>query len=101
MKKLAKMQMPKKRKEMEVSEESMAMEMEPSESESEDEMELAGEQEQELEGDSLDMEASQNPELDKMSDDELLAEIKKRGLMSQLESDPDSKEQDQSQENYF
>jgi hypothetical protein len=96
MKKLAKMQMPKKRmNEMEISEESMAespeMEMEGEDMEDMEDMELS-----EMEGEG---EEESNPALENLSDDELMAEIKKRGLMSQLE-ESDSEDKD-SQENYF
>lgn len=90
--KLAKMEMPKKRKdEMSLESPEMEMEMESPEMEGED---MAAE------GEDMGMEEASSPELEKLSDDELLAEIKKRGLMSQLESSPEGEEENK-EPDYF
>lgn len=84
-KKLSKLSMPEKRKD--------EMDLEEMDLGSEEEMPMA--EEEEMAGEELSMEEGPASDLEAISDDDLLAEIKKRGLMSQLsEKEDESEDQD-------
>lgn len=89
--KLKDMKMPDKRQE-EMDMEEMQFDLgegeeEPFQSEEPSEFEEAAEGEE--------MSSESSPELEALSDDELMAEVKKRGLMSQLDSEEESAESEE------
>lgn len=93
--KLSKLKMPMKRKELDLSSlDEGSPEEEASESPDEEAAEAPEKEHAEMEMGTE--EESHNPQLDDVSDEELMAELKKRGLMSKLEEGGDDKELDQS-----
>lgn len=89
MSKLKKMKMPKKPSEMEMGEE-YGMEMEESEEKPEMEMELS-----ELEEVAPEMEAPESSMLADIPDEELMAELKKRGLSSKMKMEEEESEEEE------